>query len=344
MARYEGTPATGHYELLRLAAKTRGVQIIEHGDGFVGLRDARAVLGLTGTTAPSTSILASRICRSKRLQLHLLRIAGIPVPEGRSFRVDESKEAIDYAMRLGWPVVVKPSGLKGGEGVVVGIRSEHQFRSAWQHATGAISGRRDHEMIVEREHGGLDVRVYVVDGQAVAGTVRLPPYVRGDGRSTVKELVADANRARQAHPDLRRLPIVLDVETDRHLALQALTRESIPRQRRVVSLRRCGNLSLGGVSVDVTDQLPDRLIDMASRAIGLIPGLDAGGVDLLAPDIRTGMDAVVVEVNAAANISMHHFPVVGKPRDVAGAIVDLSLSLFSPTPAAAEDSKGTWSR
>jgi hypothetical protein len=45
--------------------------------------------------------------------------------------------------------------------------------------------------------------------------------------------------------------------------------------------------------VDVTDQLSDRLTDMSSKAIGLIPGLDAGGVDLLAPDICTGMDAVV---------------------------------------------------
>jgi hypothetical protein len=36
---------------------------------------------------------------------------------------------------------------------------------------------------------------------------------------------------------------------------------------------------------------------------------------------------------------MHHFPVVGKPRDVAGAIVDMSMSLLSPSPAASEDSE-----
>jgi D-alanine-D-alanine ligase-like ATP-grasp enzyme len=158
---------------------------------------------------------------------------------------------------------MKPSGLEGGKGVVVGIRSEYEFRSAWRHAIHAVSGRADQEIVVQREHDGVDLRVYMVGGKAVAGTVRLPPHIRGNGRLTVKELVAEANRARRTHPHLCRLPMVLDEETDRYLALQALTRDSIPRRCRVVLLSRCGNLSLGGISVDVTDRLSDRLIDLA---------------------------------------------------------------------------------
>ena len=71
--------------------------------------------------------------------------------------------------------MLKPSGLKGGQGVAIGIRSDDEFRSAWQYGVSAMTGRRDRDVIVEREHDGIDLRVYVVAGQAVAGTVRLPP-------------------------------------------------------------------------------------------------------------------------------------------------------------------------
>lgn len=330
MARYADAPARNHLPMLRLAAEARGLEIVEHGKGYIGLQSGRAVLEGRKYQASSTSVLASTICRSKNLQMQLLRRAGVPVPEGRSFGAEESASAIEYATRgLGWPVVVKPSDVHRGHGVVVGIQSEDEFRSGWEYAVSAMGERGEHKVIVEREHDGVDLRVYLVAGEAVAGTVRLPPYVRGDGRSTVEALVEEANQARLAHPRLRHLPIKLDAETDRHLARLRLRRDSIPGRLDVVTLSRCGNLSLGGINVDVTDQLPAGLVDLAASTMGVIPGLDAGGVDFLMPDIRTADGAVVLEVSARANISMHHFPVVGEPRDVAGALVDLSLSLYS---------------
>lgn len=330
MARYEDPPATAHHQLLRLAAEARGIDFIEHNDAYIGLYGERAVFMLDKShAAPSTSLIAAPITRSKRLQLHLLRMAGVPIPEGRCFREDESKEALEYAARLGWPVVLKPSGLHGGLGVALGIRSDDDFRSGWQYVLSTTTDSRDRDVIVEREHEGVDLRVYVVAGQAVAGNVKLPPYVRGDGHSTVEALVEEANQERLAHPYLRGKPIVLDAETDRHLALQGLSGDSVPAQHRVVLLRRCANLSLGSQNVDVTDQLPAAAVEIAVRALGAIPGLDAGAVDLRVHDIRTGKGAVVLEVNRNANITAHHFPVLGEPRDVAGAIVERCLSLFS---------------
>jgi D-alanine-D-alanine ligase-like ATP-grasp enzyme len=331
MARYGDPPAQNHVPLLRRAAEARGIEIIEHGDGYIGLHDGRAVLeGGRYQPFSSTSALASTICRSKDLQLRLLPRAGVPFPEGRSFGIGDFEDAIEYATTgLGWPVVVKPSDVLGGQGVVVGIRSEEEFRCGWQYAVSAIGDRGERKVIVQREHDGVDLRVYVIAGEAVAGSVRLPPYVRGDGRSSVEVLVAEANQARLAHPRLRHFPITLDAETDRYLAQQGLRRDSIPRRRRVVPLRRCGNISLGGIFVDVTDRLPARLVDLAVRTMAVIPGLDAGGVDVLTPDIRSANGAVILEISSKVNISMYHFPVVGQPRDVAGALVDLALSLYS---------------
>jgi D-alanine-D-alanine ligase-like ATP-grasp enzyme len=332
VSRYDEPPTMGHHrELLRLAAEARGIETVAHPGGFIGLDGDRAVVGMGGmgsTIAPSTSYLAISICHSKRTTLRLLRMADLPVPEGRSFDSSDFDQAIDYARRLGWPVVLKPSGGRGGSGVSVGIRSDQDFRAAWDYAAGADAGS-DHTVIVEREHDGVDVRVYVVAGRAVAGCVRLPAHVRGDGRSTVEALVENANQERLAHPYLSRMPIELDEETDRQLLTQELRRDSVPEDRRIVLLRRSGNITTGGVSVDVTDRLPTALIDAAVRAVGAIPGLDAAGVDFLVPDVDSANGAVILELNAAANICIAHFPVAGEPRDVAGALVERSLSLYS---------------
>lgn len=330
VARYRDSPLDArHRTLLRRAAEARGLDVIQNNNEFLGMHGQRAVFGTLGTGTPLMSSLAVRICGSKRMTLHLLRTAGVPVLEGRSFHPDKSETAIEYASGLGWPVVLKPSQGKGGQGIVVGIRSVEDMRTSWQYVVRALGKGSDRAVIVEREHDGVDVRVYVVGGEAVAGVVRLPAYVRGDGRSTVDALVKEANHVRRANPYLHERLIVLDEETDRHLASQELTSESVPGRRRIVPLRRAANCTLGGQNIDVTDRLPSRLAEEAVRAVDSVPGLDAAGVDFLVPDVRSANGAVVLELNAYANIAMHHFPVVGQPRDVAGAIVDRSLSLYS---------------
>src|SRR5207247_4978076 len=74
-------------------------------------------------------------------------------------------------------------------------------------------------------------------------------------------------------------------------------------------------------------------LEMAVRAIKAI-GLDVGGVDFLSPDITSSYREVggaICEVNAAPGFRMHVAPSEGKPRDVAGPVMDM---LFPPgTPA-----------
>jgi cyanophycin synthetase len=57
-------------------------------------------------------------------------------------------------------------------------------------------------------------------------------------------------------------------------------------------------------------------------------GLDVCGVDLVIPDIATPITSGgVIEVNASPGLRMHHYPSVGKPRDVGEAVVD---SIYPP--------------
>jgi len=64
------------------------------------------------------------------------------------------------------------------------------------------------------------------------------------------------------------------------------------------------------------------LFALAVDAVRAVPGLGLAGVDLIVPDVRSADGAVILELNVGANIRVHHYPTYGRPRDVAGAIVD----------------------
>ena len=69
----------------------------------------------------------------------------------------------------------------------------------------------------------------------------------------------------------------------------------------------------------------DENIDYCIRAAKAL-GLDICGVDICTEDISIPIDkqnGIVMEVNAAPGIRMHHFPSQGKKRDVGKAIVDM---------------------
>src|SRR5690606_30809451 len=91
-----------------------------------------------------------------------------------------------------------------------------------------------------------------------------------------------------------------------------------------VFLRENSNISTGGDSVDVTDELPQEIKEIAIKALKVVPGLPHGGVDIIinknAPEGK--VEGVVIELNPVPQIGSLVFPMIGKARDVTGAIID----------------------
>jgi cyanophycin synthetase len=159
--------------------------------------------------------------------------------------------------------------------------------------------------------------------------------VVGDGRSTVLELIervnADPRRGIGHEKVLTRLE--LDHQAIRLLQAAGLTPESVIEEGRVFYLRSTGNLSTGGTAIDVTDVIHPDNRDMAVRAVKAI-GLDVCGVDFLTPDITRSYTQVgggICEVNAAPGFRMHVAPSEGRPRDAAGAVMDMLFPPGRPT-------------
>lgn len=271
-----------------------------------------------------TSAISESIAQDKDLTKLLLEAAGVPVPVGRVVRTED--EAWAAACEVGVPVVIKPRDGNQGKGVAVNLETREQLATAF-----AVASDISRDVIVERYIPGHDFRVLVVGGQMIAAARRDPPSVIGDGRRTVRELVAEVNldplRGDGHATSLTK--IRLDELAVATLGKQNLTPDSVPTAGLRVVLRNNANLSTGGTATDVTDEVHPELAARAVAAAQMV-GLDICGVDVVCETVAQSMEdqrGGIVEVNAAPGLRMHLNPSYGKPRQVGEAMIG---TLFGP--------------
>jgi len=298
-----------------------------------------------------TSAIGVDIACDKMLAKQLMKRAGIPVPDGVVARTEA--ESVRALAAIGAPVVIKPRNGNHGRCITVQVRTAAEAQQAYRRAA---AGSGSCEVIVESYVPGNDYRVLVIDGRVSAAAELRPPVVTGDGARTIIELIDDLNAdPRRGHGHSRPLSkVTVDDAMLAHLAAGGLRPGSVPAIGRQVSLRRNGNLSTGGTSVDVTGLIHADVAELCRRAAG-VAGLDVCGVDLRLEDIGAplfgarprqaprgapagrppgpaprgaqggrppGPAGAVIELNACPGLRMHLAPAEGAVQAVAEAVVD----------------------
>ena len=283
---------------------------------------------IQATVTSETRHIAVEIASDKEETNRILGELGLPVPRQRVVRTAEA--AAIAAERLGYPVVVKPLDANHGRGVSLDLKTGDEVRAAFAKA-------REHarSIVVENFLAGFDHRMLVIGGQLIAVAKRVPGHVVGDGKHTIAELVdivnSDPRRGIGHEKVLTR--IELDPQADRLMAMKNVTRDTVLPEGETFFLRGTGNLSTGGTAIDLTDVVHPDNRDMAVRAASAI-GLDVCGVDFITSDISQSHREVgggICEVNAAPGFRMHVAPTEGKPRDVAGPVMDMLFPKGTPT-------------
>ncbi|HEX3525693.1 MAG TPA: cyanophycin synthetase [Thermoanaerobaculia bacterium] len=313
------------------AAEERGIPWLRLNDAsLVQLGHGKYQRRIQATLTSDSGAIAVEIASDKKLTRQILDDLGLPVP--KQALVYEPEEAVEEAERLGYPVVVKPRDGNHGRAVAIGLKTAEQVREAFEKAAEVSRG-----VLVESCLEGNDYRILVVDGRVVAVAQRVPGHVVGDGVHTIAELVeivnADPRRGVGHEKALTRL--ALDNQARRLLSLAGLTEESVLPRGTTCFLRSTGNLSTGGTAIDKTDVIHHDNRVMAERAVKAV-GLDVGGVDFVSPDITRSYSETgggiggIVEINAAPGFRMHLAPTEGKPRDVAGPVIDLLFPRGTP--------------
>jgi cyanophycin synthetase len=275
---------------------------------------------IRATIASTTSNIAVDIACDKEETKLLLEAAEIPVPRGTVVRTDEGlKEAID---RFGYPLVIKPIDGNHGKGNTTNITN-------WDQAIKALEAAKQYgrNVIVEKFITGFDFRCLVINYKFICAALRTPASVIGDGINNIQWLINETNKdPRRGYGHEKVLTqITIDQFTQKMLDDVGYTLETVPAKDELVMLKPTANLSTGGTSNDVTDEVHPANVFMFER-IAKIIGLDICGIDVMANDLRTPVaenGGAILEVNAAPGFRMHIEPAEGLPRNVAEPVVEM---------------------
>jgi len=253
---------------------------------------------------------STEIAKDKAYTNYFLRKHGFNVPEGQTFfsgkllanlSADKRRgidEAVQYASSIGFPVFVKPNNLSQGAFVTKTYRAQELVDTACEIFT------RTNVMLVEKPCAGRDYRVVVLGERIISAYERIPLSVVGDGHATIEELLQQAKLRLQECGRPNSEIDMLDPRLDVKLGALRMSRMTVPKAQEKVFLLDNANLSTGGTSVDVTDDIHSgfsALAIAASRAIGL----RLAGVDIICEDLSVAPDAQqwnLIELNAAPGL------------------------------------------
>jgi len=283
---------------------------------------------IQATTTVNTNMISVDIAGDKAATKKLLGDMGVPVPKG--YRIRDIDDLEDTLTRVGYPAVIKPLDGNHGKGATVGIKNLEEAQVAWEKAK-----EYSRWVIVEQQLMGSDFRALVVNNRLIAVAERVPAHVKGDGKSTIQELIDLTNsdpRRGYGHENVL-TQISIDNQTLRCIAKAGYTLDSKLKKGEILHLKTTANISTGGTAIDCTDEVHPENTFLFER-IARIIGLDIAGIDVIAPNVTEPLHqngGGIIEVNAAPGFRMHLSPSEGIGRNVSEHVIDM---LFPPgTPS-----------
>ena len=309
------------------------IEILDERDQFLSLQFGDHLEYVkNGNMTSHDSYISPLIMENKVVTKKVLAKAGFNVPQSIEF-TDVKSAVENFPLFENRAVVIKPKSTNFGLGISIfqqGVTDRDDFAKAVE-----IAFREDKEIMVEDYLLGTEYRFFVLGDQTLAVLLRVPANVIGDGIHTVAELVA----AKNDHPlrgDGSRTPLkkiaLGDIE-QLQLKEQGLTVDSIPAKDQLVQLRANSNISTGGDSIDMTDEMHASYKEIA---VGISKAMGAAvcGVDLIIPDLKKTAEPSlrswgVIEANFNPMMMMHIFPFSGQSRRLTMNVIKM---LFPELP------------
>lgn len=292
-------------------AHAMGMPITHLGTGIYQLGWGSQARKIDRSTVERDSAMGARLAQNKVAGADLLRLAGLPAPVHAVAHTQA--EALDTAGRLGFPLVVKPVDLDGGQGVTPGVSDTDSLGAAFARARRMTRSR---QVIVERQVPGVCHRLFVANNRLLYAIKRLPVSILADGVRTLGQLLQDEVSAQESRPPWLRTGIKPpDASAVSVLEAAGFSLDSVPPQGMHVALRRIESIEWGRTPVDVTKSVhPDN--QAAAIEAARLFGLHVAGIDMISTDISRPWHengAIINEVNFApvfggTEISRHYIP------------------------------------
>jgi len=237
------------------------------------------------------------------------------------------------------PVVIKPTGLTQGNGVVTKIDTLEKAIEGYRYAMSCINEKPrqkyQYKVMIQEQVQGDDYRFLTIDGKMFIATKRVPAFITGDGKSTIKELIDETNRDPRRdinNPAHILKPIQYDEMLDKYLSEQNLTLEYIPKDQERVYVRKVASMSQGGITEDVTDNVHPQLKSIV-ESISSTNKSYVMGIDVICKDISqplTKDNGSIIEINTMNEAYLNAFPVIGRQYPEIGEIFVQKLLSKNP--------------
>lgn len=261
---------------------------------------------------------------NKTVTKKILADAGFPVPAGDEFTSLEQGLAY-YPLIKDKQIVVKPKSTNFGLGISIFQEptSLDNYKKSLE-----IAFAEDTAVLVEEFIPGTEYRFFILDGRCEAVLLRVAANVVGDGKHTIRELVAQKNANPLRGRDHRSPLEIIELGDIEQLMLtqQGYTPDDILPKGKKVNLRRNSNISTGGDSIDVTDTMDSSYQELAA-AMATSMGAWACGVDLIIPDetqtaSKENPHCTCIELNFNPSMYMHTYCAEGPGQAITPKILD----------------------
>ncbi len=269
---------------------------------------------IVNKSVPSlTNAVSYRICERKDWTFKVLKELKFPVPETKTI---SSFEEGRIFLKKYKTIVIKPIALTWGLGVTAGIESESELKSAIKNVLNYLP-RHENKFLVQEFAKGDDYRILVVGYEDIFCFKREQPYLIGDGKLSIANLIAKGKIITISNRNFQKIPRDLIRVV---LKKQGFSFNSIVPKGTRVTLGNIANTHMGGVTIDCTDNLSKEVIKIMITLAKKLK-LPIVGIDWITQDLSS-KEGKIIEINSAPDLTVHFKPVFGKSRNPAESLIN----------------------
>lgn len=278
--------------------------------------------GFYKTQSTNTSFPAHHMVKDRVVSNKILAGEGINVPQGRAFVGKDIKLGVDYAISIGFPVII--TSVVRSKKHRITAKNMDEFKVGWKY----IVDQGKDVWVEKLANYKYQARFLVVGGECVAVSQSIPPTVIGNGFDSVTVLIANKNKDRLANPYFKSSLISRENAYFR-IGSDSSGADEVPaRGQHVFLFPKNDNFLLD--TQDITEDVHEFYKQVAEKAAKSIFGLDILGLDIKASSFNQPGDYIVDNITSAPGIFRHYFPVFGQAVPVAKHIVSHALNLVKP--------------
>jgi cyanophycin synthetase len=265
------------------------------------------------------SFVSGQLTACKDITYKLLETHNLPTPRtecfyNKSYNKNHAKKQLTS---LVYPIILKDARGSNSRGIFPFIGNLEDAMMVLEQELPRYKSMIAQEMVFGKEY-----RLLVLDERVIGALEMIPPYAKGDGVSTIREIIKE----KQNTTDQRTR---FDKKLNQILKEQNVTLKSVMLKNEIAYIKKSSCLAEGGETRDVTKKVNkeiEKICVEASKVVGkALVGIDVMCGDISKSPLRQKFN--IIEINGKPDLYIHYEPTHGDTRNVVEDIVKFMTNI-----------------